>query len=152
MEENGPEGIRMQDAKSVTPSVFGLLIAYLLPGLFAVITAGLLFAPVGNLLLEFSKASSSTGLAILLLLTALLSGLQLHILQWAVYEELFLGRASLSSEVIAKLRTPSKAVQGRPISNAGRSGISLPSICGISIFRDTSLCVRPVQEGRAFIM
>jgi hypothetical protein len=111
MGDEDSEGAPMGESKNLTPTIFGLLIAYFAPGTFVVITAGLLFHTVGTFLTEFSKASSSTGLAILLFLTALLAGMQLNICQWAVYEEWLLRGSALSSKTIAKLKTPAKAAQ-----------------------------------------
>lgn len=108
VEERGL-GVNVEDAKNLTATIFGLMIAYLLPGLFAVITAALFFSPVAKLLLEFSQASSSAGLAILPLLTALLAGVQVSILTWAIYQQLILKGSALSSEDFAKLSNPGKS-------------------------------------------
>ena len=111
MEEEKRGGLKLEDAKGITPTVFGFLIAYLIPGLFGVITLGLYFDPVAHVMLSFSDATSSTGLSILLFLTTLLVGLQLNIVRWAVFEELFLRKKRLKPEDIAKLRAPDKAAK-----------------------------------------
>jgi uncharacterized membrane protein YvlD (DUF360 family) len=111
MEEGKPGGLGLEDAKGITPTVFGFLIAYLIPGLFGVITLGLYFDPVAHVLLSFSDATSSTGLSVLLFLTTLLVGLQLNIVRWAVFEELLLRKKRLKPDDIAKLRAPDKAAK-----------------------------------------
>jgi hypothetical protein len=145
--ENGQEGVSVGEAKNLTPTIFGLMIAYVVPGVFAVITAALFSPPVAKLLLEFSQAESSTGLAILLLLTALLAGLQLNILTWVIYQEWILKKSALSSEDLAKLRTPAKAAQLHVLIDqvfryhqfAGAQSFVIP-VFAFGLFKSLPLC------------
>ena len=139
MEDEKPGSLKMEDVKGITPAVFGFLIAYLLPGLFGVITLGLYFGPVATVLLGFSNATSSTGLSILLFLTALLVGMQLNIVRWAVFEELVLRKRRLKAEDIAKLRASDKAAQFQVFS---RSDASLSSVCWGAVNRNSVFWVR----------
>ena len=75
--------------KDVTPTVFGLLIAYVLPGLFALFTMALFSGEVANQLRSFSGAESSVGLFLLVILTAVLLGMQLQAFRWLLFEKFF---------------------------------------------------------------
>jgi hypothetical protein len=96
----------MADAKDVTPAVFGLIIAYVLPGLFALFTLGLYSEQMASQLKSFSGAQSTIGIFFIVALASLLIGMQLHALRWAVFEKIIYRKFKLDSSQIKKLSKP----------------------------------------------
>ena len=74
------------DIKDLTASTFGLLIAYLLPGLLALYTLSLWFTPLSPIFTTFTEAESTAGLFVLVLLGGLLLGVELTAFRWVVFE------------------------------------------------------------------
>jgi hypothetical protein len=93
--------------KDVTSTSFGLLIAFLLPGLAALYALSLYFDPIKSQLSVFLSAESNVGLFLLVVLTALILGLQVTLIRWFIYEiaieRIILRRDKLPKEAFAAL-------------------------------------------------
>lgn len=103
----------MSDLKDLTPSVFGLVIAYLLPGLGALFAIAMFFEPAAVLLRAFNDAQSTVGLFFFVVVTSLLLGMQLAACRWIVFEKLVNKKDQLSPTVFRALRLPENAVSFR---------------------------------------
>jgi hypothetical protein len=100
------KGVEHLNAKDITPTAFGLIVAYLLPGLFALVTLALFFDPLADLLRSFSTAESTAGLFLLVVLLSLLLGMQLSACRWLVFEVWFLRNHAIPHDLYAALRNP----------------------------------------------
>jgi hypothetical protein len=72
--------------KDVTTTSFGLIIAYLLPGLLGLYALSLWSPRILALLQSFKTAQSSIGLFFFVALIALIIGVEMTALRWAVFE------------------------------------------------------------------
>lgn len=72
--------------KELTATSFGWVIAYVLPGLLGLYTISFWSDTVKEQLSAFSKAESTVGLFLVMLLTALLIGLELAAVRWLLFE------------------------------------------------------------------
>lgn len=70
----------------VTSTTFGLLIAYLLPGLIAVFGTSLWFPSVSRVFSTFLTAKSNAGLFLLVILAALTAGLFIGMIRWLLLD------------------------------------------------------------------
>jgi len=84
--------------KDITTRSFGLLIAYLLPGIACFCYMSLWLRPFQDLLKNFMKSTSDIGSFLFVVLVALLLGLILNAFRWFIYEKIFLKGHSLSSD------------------------------------------------------
>lgn len=91
--------------KDLTPTLFGYVIAYLLPGLAALVAVAFFLDPVANLLRSFATAQSSVGLFLFVLLLSLVIGMQLTALRWWVFENWLCKSWALTPEELSVLRT-----------------------------------------------
>ena len=91
--------------KDVTTTSFGLTIAYLLPGLFGLYTGSFWSPALKAEFGAFSRAESNAGLFFLVLLFALLVGLQLNAVRWVVFELLLCRRKGLKRDEFTQLKT-----------------------------------------------
>lgn len=105
----------MADAKEITPTVFGWVIAYMLPGLFAIFTLGLFFRRVASQLVSFSDARSTIGLFLMVVLASVLVGMQIHALRWMVFEKIFFRGYKVDESLVGKLNQESVASSFRVI-------------------------------------
>jgi hypothetical protein len=94
--------------KDVTSTSFGLVIAYLLPGLMALYALSYFSAPVHSLFATFLQAQSNVGLFLLVTLAALAVGLQVSIVRSLIFQYWLCRKWSLSAEDFATL-----AAEGR---------------------------------------
>lgn len=78
--------------KDITSTSFGLVIAYLLPGLALLYAIGLLEPHVGALFATFLGADSNFGLFLLVILLGLVAGLQITVFRSLLFEELTTNR------------------------------------------------------------
>ena len=91
--------------KDITTTTFGLMIAYLLPGLFGLYTCSFWSPTIRSQFELFSKAASNAGLFFLILLFALLVGLQLTAFRWVIFELLLCRRTALKRDEFTQLKT-----------------------------------------------
>jgi len=91
--------------KDITTTTFGLIIAYLLPGLFGLYTCSFWSPAIRAQFEAFSKAESNAGLFFLVLLFALLVGLQLTAFRWVIFELLLCRRNGLKRDEFTQLKT-----------------------------------------------
>lgn len=91
--------------KDLTATTFGLLIAFVLPGL--VFLYGLTFVSrrAAAVFEGFLTAESTTGLFLLVALAALTAGLMLAIPRWIAFEKILLRKHALPPRAFAVLRT-----------------------------------------------
>ncbi len=87
--------------KDVTTTSFGLVIAYLLPGFIGLYGMSFWFPGLRQVYSAFLTAQSSVGLFLLVVIAALVGGLVLNSLRWAIYESW--RRDNLGPEELAKL-------------------------------------------------
>lgn len=72
--------------KDITNTTFGLIIAYLLPGLAALLTLAFAFPDVREMLEIFKKTESNIGLFLLVILAGIGLGLQVGVVRWLLIE------------------------------------------------------------------
>ncbi len=97
---------RMKDSPQI---LFGVTIAYLVPGAFAIVTLGLWFETVRPFLLTFTTVNANVGLFFLVVLFALLSGLILSPLRWALFERLLLQKKMIKPFELRRLVDPNRS-------------------------------------------
>lgn len=90
----------------VTSTTFGLLIAYLLPGLIAFFGISLWSPPVAELFSTFLTSQSNAGLFLLVLLAALVGGLFLGALRWLLLDRLLCRWMFGKDRILLGIRTP----------------------------------------------
>src|ERR1044072_4975504 len=90
--------------KDVTSTSFGLLIAFLLPGVAGLYVLSFWFPTVDEWLRTFLTAQSNAGLFFLVALAALTIGLQVTIIRWLLFEKWFGGADSLGATEFTALR------------------------------------------------
>ncbi len=78
----------MNDIKDVTSTTFGLIIAYLLPGLTAFYGLSFFSARVRNWFDQIFAGKASGGLILFMIFGAIVIGLQLSAVRWLVFEEI----------------------------------------------------------------
>lgn len=81
--------------KETTTRSFGLLIAYLLPGIACFCYVAIWWQPFKSLLEKFMVSKSDIGSFLFVMLIALLLGLILNAIRWVLYEKIFLKKHSL---------------------------------------------------------
>lgn len=91
--------------KDLTTTTFGLIIAYLLPGLFGLYTCSFWSPAISAQFEAFSKAESNAGLFFLVVLFALFVGLQLTAFRWVIFELILCRRNGLKSDEFTHLKT-----------------------------------------------
>lgn len=94
--------------KDITSTTFGLVIAYLLPGLTALYAIALWSNDIRGMLGTFTKAESNVGLFFLVVLIALTLGLQVSAVRWVIYEKWLCKSHRLEPEMFANLGTSDK--------------------------------------------
>jgi len=94
--------------KDVTSTSFGLLIAFLLPGLAALYAFSLWPGPIQSQFQVFLTAESNVGLFLLVILAAITVGLQVAAVRWVVFELLFCRMHRLSKAAFSSLGDPGK--------------------------------------------
>jgi hypothetical protein len=75
--------------KDVTVTSFGLVVAYLLPGLSLLYTLGFWFPEIHSLFQAFLTTASNFGLLLIVVLVSLIVGLIVHGIRAVVYEYIF---------------------------------------------------------------
>lgn len=88
----------------VTSTSFGLIIAFLLPGLTAFYSAVFWSTRVQNLFSQFVTSDSNGGRFLIVALVSLIVGLELSIFRWAIFEKWICRKDCLTSEEFASLR------------------------------------------------
>jgi hypothetical protein len=73
--------------KDITTTSFGLIIAYLLPGLAGLYGITLLIDPVGKVSNPIFNTQSDVALFLMALAAAIIVGLQVNVIRWVIYEE-----------------------------------------------------------------
>ena len=91
--------------KDITTTAFGLLIAYLLPGLLGLYTCSFWSPSISAQFEAFSKSDSNGGLFFLLVLFALVAGLQLNAFRWVIFERILCRRNHLREHEFTQLKT-----------------------------------------------
>jgi hypothetical protein len=89
--------------KDVTSTSFGLLIAFLLPGLVGFYSLTYWSTGVTNVFNTFLTASSNVGLFFLVISGGLVIGLQVTLIRWLVYERLLCKSVQLKPSDFVKL-------------------------------------------------
>ena len=98
----------MKDVRDVTSTVFGLFIAYLLPGLAAFYALSFWSPRVEDWFDRILNRDASAGLVVFIIFGAIVIGLQLSAVRWLIFEEI----------ICRDCRVDAKALSG--ISDAGR--------------------------------
>jgi hypothetical protein len=84
--------------KDVTSTSFGLVIAYLLPGLVGFYSLSFWFSRVGELFAKFGSTESNVGLFLVVLLISVTLGLQISVLRYFIFEGLVCKSVKLKPE------------------------------------------------------
>lgn len=94
--------------KDITSTSFGLVIAFLLPGLTGL--GGLAFwsTDIGNILKTFLTTESNIGLFFLVMLVGLAFGLEVTLLRWLLFEKWVCSENSLNPEDFKNLADEKK--------------------------------------------
>ena len=103
----------MDTAKEFISTLFGLLVAYLLPGLLAITSVAFFYEPIEKQLLTVTGATAPSGISVFLFLAAVLAGVQLNVVRWAIYVKLVGKKHALSPKAMAALGHPKRAEQYR---------------------------------------
>lgn len=99
--------------KDVTSTSFGLLIAFLLPGLAGLYSISFWSLRIRTVFETFLTAQSNVGLSILVLLAGLTVGLIVTVLRWGIFECGVSRKYSLGAAEFAKLDSDSKLASFR---------------------------------------
>lgn len=99
--------------KDVTSTSFGLLIAFLLPGLAALYALSLWSDSVSDVLRTFLKAESNVGLFLLILAASLTLGLLVTVFRWFLFELWLCKDDQLNEADFAQLGVETKFVAFR---------------------------------------
>jgi hypothetical protein len=94
--------------KDVTTTSFGLIIAYLLPGLAGLYSFSFSFEPIRLLFEKFGTEKSDVGLFFLVILAAVTIGLQVSIFRWLLFEKGFWVKLKLETKQLANLANKDK--------------------------------------------
>lgn len=94
--------------KDLTTTSFGLIIAYLLPGAVGLYTLVFFIKPFKDVADKFFSANSDVGLFLVGVAAALIMGLQINLLRWALYEKFLFSNLKLSALDYGKLDTENK--------------------------------------------
>lgn len=99
--------------KDVTSTSFGLLIAFLLPGIIGLYSLSFWSATLRSVFATFLTAQSSVGLFLLVLCAAVALGLQITAVRWLIFEQPLSKEKRLAKEDFAKLQTEAKLASFR---------------------------------------
>jgi hypothetical protein len=91
--------------KDVTSTSFGLVIAFLLPGLAALYALTFWSPRADKVLQQFLTSKSDLGLFFLVLLTALACGLQVTVIRWFVFEKILCSKHRIQAKSFASLKS-----------------------------------------------
>lgn len=94
--------------KDVTSTSFGLLIAFLLPGLAGIYSSRFWSQRVDDILGTFETAESNVGLFFMVVLAAVAVSLQVTVFRWLIFERWLCRRDRLSDKDFAQLGTNDK--------------------------------------------
>jgi len=94
--------------KEVNSTWFGLIIAYLLPGLAGFFSASFFNPQLKRVLKAFMTADANVGLFLLVILSALTAGLLVTVFRWILFERLLLKNHRLPEQGFAKLSDSNK--------------------------------------------
>ncbi|MCH8337498.1 MAG: hypothetical protein IH858_01455 [Chloroflexi bacterium] len=89
--------------KDVTSTPFGLLIAFLLPGIAGLYAISLWVETLSEVFATFTTAESNVGLFLLVVLFAIALSLQLNLVRWVMFEKLICRRNKLDLEDFKQL-------------------------------------------------
>jgi hypothetical protein len=89
--------------KDVTSTSFGLVIAYLLPGLAGLYSLSFWFPRIAELFAKFGSAESNVGLFLLVILTSIIISLQISVIRWVVFELCLCGKYRLAAQDLVNL-------------------------------------------------
>jgi len=92
----------------ITSTSFGLTIAYLLPGLTALVSLSFWSTTVLQIFQTFLTGQSSVGLFLMVVLTALTIGLLITVVRWALFERWFCRSVRLQPADFASLGSKDK--------------------------------------------
>jgi hypothetical protein len=101
--------------KDVTTTSFGLVIAYLLPGLAGLFSLSFSFEAVKALFDKFATAESNLGLFLLVVLASVAVGLQVSIFRWFLFEKAPWIKLRLQTKDLANLGIKDKHTAFRTI-------------------------------------
>jgi uncharacterized membrane protein YwzB len=96
------------EAKDITASSFGLLIAYVLPGFVALVTLAFWSSQVAAQFDAFLKSDSKIGLFLLVVLAALILGVELTAFRWVIFDRWLCRKIRLGADEFKVLQTQDK--------------------------------------------
>lgn len=99
--------------KDVTATSFGLIIAYLLPGLAGFYAFTFYFQRVASLFSKFGSSESNVGLFLLVILASVIVGLEISVIRWVVFEGCLCRNHKLKPEDLKNLANKDKYVAFR---------------------------------------
>ena len=98
----------MQDIRDITSTTFGLIIAYLLPGLTVFYAMSFWSPQVENWFDRVVDGNASVGLILFMIFGALVFGLQLSIARSLVFESIICRECRFDATVLAGISDPGK--------------------------------------------
>jgi hypothetical protein len=98
----------MQEIKDVTSTTFGLIIAYLLPGLTAFYAMSFWSLRVENWFNRILNGDASAGLIVFVIFGAIVIGLQLSVARWLVFECVICRDCRFDAMALAGISDPGK--------------------------------------------
>jgi hypothetical protein len=107
----GTEG--NEDMKDLTSTPFGLIIAYLLPGVGGLYGLSYFSTELHGLLSRSFTVESNVGLVLILACVALAVGMQVNVLRWILFQKIICRREQLGAEDFKKLGSVVKVVDFR---------------------------------------
>jgi len=100
-----PEGSGEIVVKDVTTTSFGLIIAYVLPGLVGLYSLTFWSGRLKDISQKFYAAQSDLGLSLMILAAAVVIGLQVNVLRFLIYERILCRTKRIDAESFKKLIT-----------------------------------------------
>lgn len=108
----------VKDAKDVTSETFGLLIAYLLPGVVGFFSMSYWSSPVNDTLRTFSTEQANLNLLLLVILSCLAVGILVTALRGYIFEKCFPSVNPLTDEEFFSLSDPNTFAAFRALVDA----------------------------------
>jgi hypothetical protein len=101
--------------KDVTSTSFGLIIAYLLPGLTGLYSLSFWFPRVQDLFSKFGSSESNVGLFLLVLLASIIASLQISVLRYWIFERCICHKIKLDPALLRNLGNKDKHTAFRTV-------------------------------------
>ncbi len=92
--------------KEFSATIFGYVIAYLLPGLIGVYALSLWYEPLNVVFNAFVTSQSTTSIFLFVMLAALFLGVELMAFRWVIFDLIFCRKMQLGADEFQRLSAP----------------------------------------------